>query len=217
MAYRTPARRDENEEARKPHDVGALISKHGRGSGLTRLIGESSIAGVDLHTKGLVVHDADEGPTDVAFEDIDAMHFEVDGLIPGPPRIILLTFDERRAVIPRDLLKLDVVMKALDREVTEPLIANATEALARGERLVFGPVVLVLDGIELFEKSLPWGELAWVAAEPDSIVFYANEPRGRFGWAPLADLPHPRVLLEVLRRRTQIVPKGMRLFGLDRK
>ncbi len=215
MAYRHSARPEkEKPEERRPHSIGDFVAKHGRGSGLARLIGESSIAGVDLHRNGLVVHDMDDGPTEVAFEDIDAMHFEVDGLIPGPPRIILFTFDKRRAVIPRDVLKLDVLIRVLDREVTQPFIVNALEALARGQRLTFGPVVLVLDGIELYGKSLPWNELDFVAAEPDSLVFYANEPRGRFGWAPLAELPHPGVLLEALRQRTDIVPRGMRLFGL---
>ena len=103
------------------------------------------------------------------------------------------------------------MIAAIDRAVTHPLTTRAKAALARGEPLTFGPLVLELDGITLRGASLSWSALSHVTAERDSLVFHAHGPRGRFGWARLVDIPHPRALLEVLRMRTSVVIDGLRL------
>jgi hypothetical protein len=212
MAYRRPERPTEpkakDDEEARPTGLGSLRSKHGRGSGLTRLLGRSSIDGVLLHSDGIVVFDEDAGRTEMLFAQIDSVFYDVEGILPSPPRVILSTFDGRRATIPRDIHGLARVLDAIDLRVTQPLVEPAKRALARGERLTFGPLTLVLDGIELRQDSLEWSELALVAAEHDAIIFYARGDHRRFGWLAVRDVPHPRVLLEVLRKRTKVVSRG---------
>ncbi|MBX3196590.1 MAG: hypothetical protein KF894_00435 [Labilithrix sp.] len=52
------------------------------------------------------------------------------------------------------------------------------------------------------------------AAEPQAIVFYRREPRGRLGWARLGRIPNPGVLLDILRthaRRVRVTFEGVTL------
>ena len=52
-----------------------------------------------------------------------------------------------------------------------------------------------------------------MTAEREVLIFYARGLRGRFGWARIIELPHPRALLTVLRPRTTVVPAGLHLPG----
>jgi hypothetical protein len=205
--YRTPDQLpDEGQPSARPFDLGARRSTHLRGG---------VIAGwpeVDVHDNGLVLRRQDFQRFELPFEEIDAIHYDYDGLIPGPPRVTLVSFDGVRTVLPNDLRELDRVLAELDRQVTRPITARAKEALASGERLVFGPLVLELDGLVLNGQNLEWAHLSRVDAERDSLVIYANEPRGRFGWVRLVDIPHPRALLDVLRLRTTVVMRGLPLI-----
>lgn len=114
-------------------------------------------------------------------------------------------------MIPRDLVDLDRVLEAIERHVTFPIVARAKEALAGGERMVFGPIVVELDGVVVNGQALAWDHLSRVDAERDALVFFAREPLGRFGWARVRDVPHPRALVEVLRQRTSVVARGLPL------
>jgi hypothetical protein len=218
--YRSPDKPPAIEEERASNAPGYLGK---RKSWHTRAIGGSALAAasggwlhVDVHEHGL----AFRGITEVVkfrlhFDDIDAMHYDCDGLLHGPPRVVLVTFEGERIAIPSDLHDLDVVLDALDSAVTRPILARAKEALARGERLFFGPLVLELDGIVLKGKSLDWSALDRVVCERDAIIFHGKGAIGRFGWAKLFDLPHPGALLDVLRMRTRVVLDGLSLRATE--
>lgn len=190
-------------------DLGALRSRHLHSGGFV-IIGWAE---VDVHENGLRLHHAYLEPVVLPFEAIDAMHFDYEGLIPGPPKVTIVGFDGVRTSLRSDLVDLDRLLAVLDRQVTLPILARAKEALASGERMVFGPVVAELDGIILNGQPLAWDHLSRVDAEREALVFFAREPLGRFGWARVRDVPHPRVLVEVLRQRTTVVARGLPLLA----
>ncbi|MDB4938631.1 MAG: hypothetical protein JWP87_5603 [Labilithrix sp.] len=213
--YRTPGEPARDAiAAAEPVDLGGLRSSHPRAA--TRSVVATAVGGlteIDLHDSGLALRDATAGRVELPFEEIDAVYFAFDGLLPRPPNVVLRTFEGTSYEIPSDVRGLDRIVEAIDRTVTWPITVRAKEALSRGEPLVFGPLVLELDGIVLHGQSLGWKHLSRVDAERDSVIFYAREPLGRFGWARLADLPHPRALLDVLRMRTRVVLRGLELPG----
>ena len=194
--------------------LGAHRSRHSRpltGTAIATAMG--GLLRVDIHEHGFRFQGVDTEDKPLPFAEIDAIHYEP-GLIAGPPRLVLVTFDAVRIELPPDLDDLDVVIDALDREVTRPVLTRAKQALAAGEPLTFGPLVLELDGIVLRGKSLPWSALTRVVAERDALVFYAAldaDTDHRFGWTKLADLPHPAVLLALLQLRTALTMAGLHL------
>jgi hypothetical protein len=167
---------------------------------------------VDVHESGLVFRHSHRD-IEVLFEAIDALHYDYEALIPGSPEVALVGFDGEVTVLPRDLQDLDQLLAVLHRHVTIPILARAKEALASGERMVFGRLSVELDGIILNGQSLAWDHLSRVDAEREALVFFAREPLGRFGWLRVRDIPHPRALLEVLRLRTTVVARGLPLLS----
>ena len=167
---------------------------------------------VDVHDNGLVFRHSHRA-IERTFDAIDAIHYDYEGLLSVAPEVSLVGFDGEVSVVPRDLKDLDRVLAVLHRQVTVPILTRAKEALASGERMVFGPLALELDGIVLNGQILAWDHLSRVDAEREALVFFAREPLGRFGWARVRDVPHPRALLEVLRLRTTVVPRGLPLFA----
>ena len=209
--YRIPPVPPPDGSPEKPRiDLGALRSTHLRGG----LIGRWPE--VELHDKGLLVRHSPFEEVELPFEAIDAIHYDYEAIIPRMPEVSLVGFDGEVSVLSRDLKELDHLLALLDRQVTVPIITRAKEGLARGERMVFGPLVVELDGVILNAQSLAWGHLSRVDAERDALVFFAREPLGRFGWARVRDVPHPRALLEVLRLRTTVVARGLPLLGSTR-
>jgi hypothetical protein len=206
--YRTPDARGEAAEEKGAPDLGDKRWTAVRGG----VIG--GWPEVDVHENGLVFrHSYTLGRAVVPFEEIDAIHYDYEGLLHGAPRVTLVCFDGSRSELPRDLEGLDRVLGELDRQVTMPITAHAKEALAAGQRMVFGPLAVELDGIDLNGQSLTWDHLSRVDAERDVLVFFAREPLGRFGWVAVRDVPHPRALVEVLRMRTTVVARGLPLMA----
>ena len=206
--YRTwPAPPPEGPPERLRIDLGALRSTHQRGG----LIGRWPE--VELHDNGVLVRHSPLEELELPFEAIDAIHYDYEALIAGPPEVSLVGFDGVVSVLSRDLEELDHLLAVLDRQVTVFIITRAKEALASGERMVFGPLVVELDGIVLNGQSLSWDHLSRVDAEREALVFFAREPVGRFGWARVRDVPHPRALVEVLRLRTMLVARGLPLLA----
>jgi hypothetical protein len=195
--------------------LGACLSSHplrGPRGLVARILGRPPA--VEVFEHGLVLWDGVRGRSEISFEDIDALHYDFEGLFAkGPPSVRLTTFGGEAAVVPRDVRDLDRVLGAIDRKVTRPIVTRAKEALARGDRLTFGPLEVELDGLVLRGESLPWSGLQRAIAEREVLVFYAHGPRGRFGWLRIADIPHPRALLAVLRIRTTVLLSGLHLPG----
>lgn len=206
--YRVPDERAEDRvQPIGAVDLGARRSPHAR---------TSVIAGwpeVDLHENGLVVHSPDLGHLELPFEAVDALHYDYEGILSRAPRVTLVGYDGVRTTLPNDLHDLERILAELDRQVTEPLLALARKALASGERMVFGPLAVELDGLVLNGHKIAWESLSRVDAERDALVFYGREPLGRCGLARVRDVPHPRVLLELLRTRTTVVARGLPLLA----
>ncbi len=160
--------------------------------------------------------------TEVFFADIDEVRYRFDrdhGEDDDPPRIFLTTFEGVRVEVP-PLSGAERLVGELDREVTRPLIEPACEALSRGDRLIFGPLVLELDGIDgiaLLEddQRLPWSLLPRVVVGREGFTFHMPDTYGRRSLVPLGELPHPRVLVDVLRMRTRVVLEGASMLGLS--
>lgn len=195
-------------------ELGTRISSHAR-TGPSGAVGSvlGSESAVDMHANGLVVRGLLGTRTEILFSEIDAVHHLFEENEDGAPSVALTTFEGVRVEIPSSVRGIDRIIADIDREVTQPLIEPAKEALARGERLLFGPLTLELDGIVLHGRSLPWSMLPKVIARRHALMFHAPDTYGRFGVLPLRDVPHPRVLLAVLRMRTRVIRQGLRLFG----
>lgn len=169
------------------------------------MVGEEP--GVDVHTNGVVLKGLLGKRQDVLFSEIDEVLYRFDGAEPDAPHVALVTFDGLRVEIP-PVTRAEVVVAELDREVGLPLVAPAQEALARGEPLHFGPLVLELDGIVVNEggrRTLAWSRLPRVIVGRDGFALHMPDTHGRFAFLPLNVLPHPRVLVDVLRMRTRVV------------
>lgn len=151
----------------------------------------------------------------VPFDAIHFLYYELDELLTKAPGVTLVTDDGFRWRVPRELEERALVLAALKRKVTQPLARAASGLFDDGEVLTFESVSVSQAGVELHGLgSLGWTELLEVVAEPQAIVFYRREPRGRFGWARLACIPNPGVLLHILgthARRLRVTFEGVTL------
>lgn len=209
--YRSSGERPrENSVAPVQADLGALCSSHVR-TGLeavrANLLGNGR--GVDLHAHGLIVHDSRRSPNALPYTSVDAVYLDFESPFHRFPRITLVTFDGERVVLPR-VTDMHHLLAVVDRELMAPISQEATNALRRGERLEFGPLVLTLDGIEFGSprESYPWSDVARAQAGRAELVLYGHEPRGRLGWVRLREVPHPTALFAVLRLRIELVRGG---------
>jgi hypothetical protein len=216
--YRSPAPPPEGDSEAAPKVLGRCLSQHSIPAAHSFF---SIVTGkwveLAVHENGLAFHGSIVGGrAELHFDDIDAVHYRSELLLDLPPSLEIVTFDKQRFVIPHSLVELDHVIDAIDRAVTRPILARAKSALATGELLSFGPIALELDGIVLKGRSLSWKHLSYVVAERDSIVVYQGAlgeswSGHRFGWVRLVDIPHPTVLLDLLRLRTDVLVQGLRL------
>jgi hypothetical protein len=192
--------------------LGKLSSSHFRRDlqgTLARVFGWSPA--LELYEGGLVLWSGTPERAEILFDDVDTIFYDYEAVLPLPrprPQVTLVTAGGRRAELPRDVSGLDRILTVLHREIVQPVVARACEALKRGDAMTFGPVLIELDGVRLRDEVLPWEHLARVVVDWDTIVIQAVEPIGRFGWVPLRAVPHPRALLAVLRMRGPVLLRG---------
>jgi hypothetical protein len=146
----------------------------------------------------------------VRFDEIDSVTYEPD--VSRLPlldylcvRIEMVTFDDRRIVLPRNLSDTEQILAALDRHVTRPLLAPAKRAFSAGETLRFGSVVLEKEQVLVDDMIVPIDDLDCVEATTDHVRFYGKNT----DWPPFASVRietvvHPRVLLAVLATRVPV-------------
>jgi hypothetical protein len=166
---------------------------------------------VELWDEGLVVRRRWTEPVVVRFEDVDSVFYDFEvsermGARTTPTaKVTLTTHDDRRVVVPRGLTEAGEILSALDRHVARPLLAPARQALAAGELLAFGPVVLDGEGVTLDERRLAWTEIDRVEAEPDYVTFHFTDgARQRVHNVAVKDVPHPKILVELLASRVKV-------------
>jgi hypothetical protein len=212
--FRTPGQRpsiDEDDEEEEDDDfdrsLGPLRSRHGR-KGVLAFVLDGGYPIIDLHQRGLVRRGANDTATEVYFDEIDQLFFHGDQLL--GTRVRIKTLKGRELEIPGALQGVEAIHAALNRFVTIPFTKSAKEALARGEHLTFGPVIFQVDALVINGSSHNYSDLSYVAAEDVVFVFYSNTI-GRVGWVKISEVPHPKVFLEVLRMRMDVVVRGFAL------
>lgn len=114
----------------------------------------------------------------------------------------LVSEDDRTIVIPPGLLDPERV-GWLERRVSTPLVADATQAFRRGEHLVFGDVTLHRDGVTFRGRCLSWEEVRDVQVV-GSIRIRQRDAITPFATVKIEDIPHPMVFLAVLRERAAV-------------
>lgn len=102
----------------------------------------------------------------------------------------------------REILNLPDLARRLERECSLPLVGPAGDALDRGEWLAFGPLCFNREMVRADSRAVAWSEIESVVFCPDQIEIRAS---GQV-WhtAPLAAIPHDRVLRAVLPRLTRV-------------
>jgi hypothetical protein len=209
--FRTPGERPPIEEEDDDEDsfrsLGPLRSSHGK-TGVLAYVLEGGYPIIDLHERGLVRRGANDTKTEVFFEEIDQLFFHIDNLL--GTRVVIRTLQGREMEIPAGLASVKAIHAALNRHVTTPFTRLAKKSLARGEHLTFGPITLELDALVINGALLSYNELEYIAAEDYAFIFYSTGV-GRFAWVKISEVPHPKVFLEVLRMRTDIVIRGFEL------
>jgi hypothetical protein len=170
---------------------------------------------VEVWDEGIVVRRTWTDPAEIRFEDVDAVYIDFEvavhlGVRSTPTaKVTLTTHGGRRVVIPRGLRAAGDILAAIDRNVERPLLAPARQALAAGEPMTFGPVVLDGAGVTLGGETLEWEAIERIDAEPDVLTIHKKGSRWRVVDVPVRELPHPRVLVLLLASRVKVaVPSG---------
>jgi hypothetical protein len=213
--YRALQPRPELTPVSERTELGPHRSSHGRW-GMTGTVAAALglLVSVDLHQNGLLVHDTPFGLDrlhyDLPYDEIDALYFDFDTFL-EKPHVSIRSFEGHRVDLTNDLSDYDTILAALARNVTAPLAIEAKAAFARGERLCFGPLVLELDGLSCSGKTICWSDLGRVVVEQQELVIHRKEPLGRLCWVSIRELPHPSVLLAVLRERTEVISENAQL------
>jgi hypothetical protein len=177
------------------------------------LVGLGSM--LEVWDEGLVFRRRWTEPVEIRFDEIDSIFYDFEvsehmGFRATPTaKVILTTHAGRRVVIPRGLAKANDVLLALDRKVVRPLLAPAGQALAAGEVLNFGPIVLDSRGVTIDGDPLAWDEIDKVEAEPDYITFHKKGSRWRVANVAVRTIPHPRIFVILLSSRVHVdAPSG---------
>lgn len=169
---------------------------------------------VELWDEGLVLRRRWTDPVSVRWDDVDAIYIDLEvasslGVQRIPTaKVTLTTHEGRRIVIPRGLTRAAEILAAVDRRIERPLLAPARKALAAGEPLTFGPLVLDGRGVTAKDQTLAWDDVALVEAEPDRLAIHE---KGRDAGSSsrvldlaVRELPHPRVLVQLLASRVNV-------------
>jgi hypothetical protein len=165
---------------------------------------------VEVWDDGIVVRRRWTDDATLRWDEIDALYIDYEvasgmlGVYTVPTaKLTLTTHEGRRVVIPRGLTGTPELLAAVDRHVERPLLAPARRALAAGEPLTFGPVVLDGDGMTAEGKTIRWDDLERIEVEPDHLFVHEKSSRWHSLNLDIRDLPHPRVLVQLLASRAK--------------
>jgi hypothetical protein len=186
-----------------PVDLGVLRSRHATRFGAH---------GVEVHAHGLVVIERN-AERRLRFDAIDELW-----IVPSSgalEAVVLVDFERARTALSAKLPDFAQILATLDREVVGPLEREAKAALARGERLVFGPIALTRERVEGPGWSHAVRELRLVRLVLKRLVLLHGELT--LDAVELAKIPHPTLfvrLLEHLSPRTEGTGDGVDLVDL---
>jgi hypothetical protein len=169
---------------------------------------------IDLHDGGLVVRRLFRS-VELPFEDVDRIYYHPAVTRLWPRRIwgaemFLVALDGRAARIPANVGGNVELARTIDRQCVRPLLADARKALAEGEMLRFGPIVLDQGGIRIRDRVLAWSEVDRVETNQHELCFYrvghsSFSGRSSYFVVPLGKIPHARLLVSLLAGRAKVV------------
>lgn len=159
---------------------------------------------IDLHEGGLALL-TPVGRVELCFDDVDEVWFKVDVEEQNLVRIATLTAvrlvanDKRSMTVAATVDRFDVVLERLERACSYPLIAQAEEALAAGEVLTFGKVLIDREGIMVGDAKHAWSAIKLSRFQVDRVCLFVSQtviPWRAISWN---DVPHPRLFFRLLR------------------
>lgn len=160
---------------------------------------------VALYDRGIAVEHS--GRRKVTYlDDIDEVWYELRPVRRIVHTLRLVDYVGREHEVPVDLERGDEIVDWVKRRCSAPLLAEARQALAAGEELVFGKVRLDAQGISVGYLRADWTALEGVELGTARIDFFRR--RSWFIWqrVGLDEVPHPslfaRLVSELARCRS---------------
>jgi hypothetical protein len=151
---------------------------------------------VRVHEDGIVV-ERGRARDAVAFEDVDAVYFELamHSALGGEIALVsAVRLVERAGGVHRVPITVEDgidVLRVILRRCTDPLAPDARAAIAAGEPLHFGDVTIDRDGISVAGARARWSELALVRMQPGRVALCRASKLWPWRTVRLDKVPHP--------------------------
>jgi hypothetical protein len=157
---------------------------------------------VELHDAGLLLSRGQVAKP-VAFEDVDEVWFEIDvfghtSTVTAISGLRLVTYGHE---VHRVLLGVGgaaVLVGAVLKACSAPLLGEARRALGAGDPLTFGDVCLDRAGITVRGRALPWSAVRLAVVQGGKLRLYRRFPIFAWRTVRLDRVPHPTVFLALL-------------------
>src|SRR5262249_31679623 len=91
------------------------------------------------------------------------------------------------------------VTRQVVRLCSQPLAADAEQALRAGETLTFGKVRIDAQGITLGQSRAAWKDLKLVRVQPGRSAFFRGQTVIPWRTVALDKVPHPTVFMNLVR------------------
>ncbi len=111
----------------------------------------------------------------------------------------------RRLRLPQSLSDLDGLTDAVKRNVYPPLLAEYTRRYNQGQALVFGPVRLTHQGLQVGRAAIAWSDVGTVALE-EGLLRVTSRPSaaGRRLSVPAAGVPNVDLCAQFIQHLAQV-------------
>ena len=114
-----------------------------------------------------------------------------------------VTDDSGRAATFDDTIEhVQALGEAIQRAVSERLLAEALRALDQGETVAFGRLAVSRNGVSDGERSLPWSGVESIALERGYVTVTASVDQRNWVTVPAQEIPNVYVLLGLARAAT---------------
>ncbi|WP_394831021.1 hypothetical protein LVJ94_31375 [Pendulispora rubella] len=162
---------------------------------------------VDLHANGVVVTDATRREV-IAFEDVDEVWYDMDSLgtpVPLIRAIVLVDHQGAKHPVPLTVQNCATIAQWITRQCSDPLMANAVQALRSGETLTFGQVEVDRTGIRTRSWATRWSDLRLVRIAPGRVHLFRRQTV--FPWRTVRhdQVPHPSIFVKLVTECAQKV------------
>jgi hypothetical protein len=160
--------------------------------------------GVTVYERGFAIRDR-RGVRTWRWEDIISLTASVtrhytNGIYTGTTHIYsLYDRQDQRLVLSDIYVKVEELAKAIQDSIFPILYERIAQQYNAGERLVFGPVVISKDGIQIGKKAYPWADVRQVAVQK-GILKVSKKDGGWFSGASVlaSAIPNLNVLLNLI-------------------